>query len=135
MGHAELLDDTRYRDHLSRYAIIDEVDGIVGRWVAQRTREELVDILIGNGIPCAPVRPIAEVAADPELSRRGLVRDGEFDGQPIKILGSAIRLTGRHVDEGPNRVSQLGQETEEVLGGLGIIETEIQTLRRDGVID
>jgi CoA:oxalate CoA-transferase len=134
MERAELLDDTRYRDHLSRYAIIDEVDGIVGQWAAERTREELVEVLIANGIPCAPVRTIAEVAADPELSRRGLVRDGEFDGQSIKVLGSAIKLTGLDADEGSTRVSQLGQQTHEVLGALGIIETELETLRRDGVI-
>lgn len=134
MGRAELLDDTRYRDHLSRYAIIDEVDGIVGEWAVGRSREEVVTILIANGIPCAPVRTIAEVAADPELSRRGLVRDGEFDEQSIKILGSAIKLSGLHAEQGPNRVSQLGQETEEVLGGLGIAESELQTLRRDQVI-
>jgi CoA:oxalate CoA-transferase len=134
MERAELLDDTRYRDHLSRYAIIDEVDGIVGQWAAERTREELVEVLIANGIPCAPVRTIAEVAADPELSRRGLVRDGQFDGQSIKVLGSAIKLTGLDADEGSTRVSRLGQQTDEVLGALGIIETELETLRRDGVI-
>jgi CoA:oxalate CoA-transferase len=134
MGRADLLADDRYRDHLSRYAIIEEVDGIVGGWAAPRTREELVATLIANGIPCAPVRPIAEVAADPELAQRGLVRDGEFDGQPIKVLGSAIKLSGVSEDEGPTSVSQLGQDTAEVLGGLGIGESEIQSLRRDGVI-
>jgi crotonobetainyl-CoA:carnitine CoA-transferase CaiB-like acyl-CoA transferase len=134
IGRIELLDDKRYRDHSSRYAIIDEVDGIVGGWVAQRTRDELVETLIANGIPCAPVRPITEVAADPELSRRGLVRDGDFDGQPIKILGSAIKLSGSETNQGPTSVSRLGADTAEVLGGLGIGESELQSLRRDGVI-
>jgi len=94
----------------------------------------LVETLIAHGIPCAPVRPIAEVAADPELGRRGLVREGEFDGQPIKVLGSAIKLSGVDADEGPTRVSQLGQETAEVLSRLGIGEGELESLRRDGVI-
>jgi len=134
MRRADLLEDGRYRDHLSRYAIIEEVDGIVGGWAAHRTREELVETLIAHGIPCAPVRTIAEVAADPELAQRGLVRDGEFDGQPIKVLGSAIKLSGVVAGDEPTRVSQLGQDTAEVLGGLGIGETEIQSLRRDGVI-
>jgi CoA:oxalate CoA-transferase len=134
MGRADLLADARYRDHLSRYAIIEEVDGIVGGWAAPHTRAELVETLIAHGIPCAPVRPIAEVAADPELAQRGLVRDGEFDDQPIKVLGSAIKLSGVRPDEGPTRVSQLGQDTAEVLGELGIGETELQSLRRDGVI-
>ena len=134
MGRTDLLADARYHDHLSRYAIIDEVDGIVGRWAADRTREELVETLIAHGIPCAPVRPIAEVAADPELARRGLIRDGEFDGQPIKVLGSAIKISGVDADGGPTRVSQLGEDTAEVLGRLGISEIELQSLRRDGVI-
>ena len=134
MRRADLLEDARYRDHLSRYAIIEEVDGIVGGWAAHRTREELVETLIAHGIPCAPVRTIAEVAADPELAQRGLVRDGEFDGQAIKVLGSAIKLSGVVAGDEPTRVSQLGQDTAEVLGGLGIGETEIQSLRQDGVI-
>jgi CoA:oxalate CoA-transferase len=134
IGRSDLLADARYRDHLSRYSIIDEVDGIVGGWAAHRTREELVETLIAHGIPCAPVRPIAEVAADPELAQRGLVRDGEFDGQPIKVLGSVIKLSGAGADEGPTRVSRLGQDTTEVLGGLGIGEPELQSLRQDGVI-
>jgi CoA:oxalate CoA-transferase len=134
IGRSDLLADARYRDHLSRYSIIEEVDGIVGGWAAHRTREELVETLIAHGIPCAPVRPIAEVAADPELAQRGLVRDGEFDGQPIKVLGSVIKLSGAGADEGPTRVSRLGQDTTEVLGGLGIGEPELQSLRQDGVI-
>ncbi|HJU10355.1 MAG TPA: CoA transferase, partial [Candidatus Binataceae bacterium] len=134
MARADLLVDPRYRDHLSRYAIIEEVDGIVGGWVADRTREELVDTLIAHGIPCAPVRSIKEVAADEELARRGLLRDGEFDRQPIKVLGSAIKLSDVAADEGPTSVSQLGQDTAEVLSGLGLGELELESLRRDGVI-
>jgi crotonobetainyl-CoA:carnitine CoA-transferase CaiB-like acyl-CoA transferase len=134
IGRADLLADPRYHDHLSRYANIEEVDGIVGGWAALRTRGELVETLIAHGIPCAPVRPIAEVAADPELAQRGLVRDGEFDGQPIKVLGSAIKMSGLSPEDGPTRVSPLGQETAEVLGRIGIEEAELQSLRRDGVI-
>ena len=134
MERADLLADARYHDHLSRYGIIDEVDGIVGKWVAHRTRAELVETLIAHGIPCAPVRPITEVAADPELAQRGLIRDGEFDGRPIKVLGSAIKLSGVGADESPTRVSQLGQDTVDVLRGIGIGEAELQSLRRDRII-
>jgi CoA:oxalate CoA-transferase len=134
IGRSDLLADPRYRDHLSRYAIIEKVDEVVGAWAAQHTREELVETLIAHGIPCAPVRPIAEVAADPELAQRGLVRDGEFDGEPIKVLGSAIKLSGMSIEDSPTAVAQLGQHTTELLERLGIGETELQSLRRDGVI-
>jgi CoA:oxalate CoA-transferase len=134
MGRADLLGNEHYRDHLSRYANIEEIDGIVGGWAAGQTREELVETLIAHGIPCAPVRPITEVAADPELVQRGLIRDGQFEGKPIKVLGSAIKLSGMAPDEGPTTVAQLGHDTADVLAGLGIGESELQALCRDGVI-
>jgi CoA:oxalate CoA-transferase len=134
MGRSDLLTDPRYGDHLRRYAIIDEVDGIVGDWTAHRTREELVEILLDNGIPCAPVRRISEVAADPELVQRGLVRDGEFNGQTVKVLGSAIKLFGIDPNHTPTKVAQLGQDTTEVLSKIGLSEGELETLRCEGVI-
>jgi len=94
----------------------------------------LVEILIAHGIPCAPVRPVSEVAADPELEQRGLIRDGEFDGQPIKVLGSAIKLSGVSAGEGPTAVARLGQDTAEVLRRLGLGDPELHSLRRGGVI-
>jgi len=134
MGRVDLLSDPRYRDHLSRYAIIDEVDALVGDWTAHRTRDELVEILLANGVPCAPVRTIAEVAADPELAQRGLIRDAEFNSQTVKVLGSAIRLSGADPDRAPTRVPQLGQDTVDVLGRIGVGQDELETLRREGVI-
>jgi CoA:oxalate CoA-transferase len=134
MGREDLLSDPGYRDHQSRYAIIEEVDGIVGGWAAQRTREELVETLIAHGIPCAPVRPIDEVAADPELVERGSVRDGEFNGHRIKVLGSAIHLSQPISPEGVTKVPELGEDTAEVLSRLGIGEVQLQSLRRDGVL-
>jgi CoA:oxalate CoA-transferase len=133
MGREDLLADTRYRDHQSRYAIIEEVDSVVAGWTAPRGRQELVETLLAHGIPCAPVRPIDEVAADPELAERGLVRDGEFAGHQIKVLGSAIQFSPAD-SHGMTKVSQLGEDTAEVLHRLGIDETQLESLRRDGVI-
>ncbi|HKV54301.1 MAG TPA: CoA transferase [Candidatus Binataceae bacterium] len=134
MGRADLLEDHRYHDHLSRYSIIEEVDGIVGEWVRARSRDELVEILIAEGIPCAPVRTISEVASDPELARRALVRDGEFNGNPVRVLGSAVKLSGVNPENGPTKVAELGEDADEVLGALGIGAAELEALRRDGVI-
>jgi formyl-CoA transferase len=95
----------------------------------------LVELLIRHGVPCAPVRTIREVASDPELERRGLVRRGEFGGdRDVKVLGSAVKLSGVRGDETSARVSRLGEDAADVLGGIGIGVDEIERLRRDGVI-
>jgi CoA:oxalate CoA-transferase len=134
MGCAELIDDPRYSDHHRRYQIIDEVDGIVAGWVAGRRRDELVQVLIEHGVPCAPVRTITEVAFDPELEERGLIRDGEFCGDAVKVLGSAIKMSRPDDVQVSGRVPALGEDTAEVLGAIGIDEAEIAELRREGVV-
>jgi CoA:oxalate CoA-transferase len=135
MGRADLIDEPRYRDHQSRYAIIDEVETLVTDWVAGRARDELVNLLLEHGIPCAPVRTITEVATDDELQRRGLLRIGEFAGHgAVNVLGSAIRMSGGDEIAEKPRVPQLGEDTDEVLAGLGLGADEIEALRRDSVI-
>src|SRR6266446_2857596 len=74
IDRTDLIDDPRYRDHRSRYRIIDEVDRMVAEWTREYRRDELIAQLIAAGVPCAPVRTIQEVADDPELAQRGLVR-------------------------------------------------------------
>jgi CoA:oxalate CoA-transferase len=135
MDRADLLAEPRYRDHHRRYQIIDEVDQLVGAWVAPRKRDELVDLLIEHGIPCAPVRTITEFADDEELRTRGLLRVGEFAGHgEVNVLGSAIKLSGEGGHDGKPRVPALGEDTDDILMGLGVEREELAQLRRDGVI-
>jgi CoA:oxalate CoA-transferase len=135
IGRADLTMDARYKDERSRTRIVDEVDAIVGEWTSGRKRDEVVELLIANGIPCAPVREIDEVAHDPELLGRGLIRDSEYGGHGgVKVLGSAIKLSGIRGDEITPKVPELGENTAEVLGRLGIGKAEIEELIKDGVI-
>jgi crotonobetainyl-CoA:carnitine CoA-transferase CaiB-like acyl-CoA transferase len=81
------------------------------------------------------VREIDEVAADPELPARHIVRDGTMgDHDDIKVLGSAIKMSGLRGDEISPHVPELGEHTAEVLQGLGISTDELDTLRRDGIV-
>ncbi|MGH7840148.1 MAG: CaiB/BaiF CoA transferase family protein [Candidatus Binataceae bacterium] len=157
MGRADLIDEPRYRDHHRRYKIIDEVDQLVGAWVAERERDALVDLLIAHGVPCAPVRTITEVATDAELRARGLLRVGEFAGHgDVNVLGSAIKMASEaaptlaergcraeragesascvQISNDKPRVPTLGEDTDGVLARLGVDQNEISELRRDGVI-
>jgi CoA:oxalate CoA-transferase len=135
MGREELIGNPEYKDHQSRYKIVDRMDAMVGEWSKAQKRDDLVRLLIANSIPCAPVREITEVAADPELPARHVIRDGTIaDHDDIKVLGSAIKMSGLRGDEIAPHVPELGEHTAEVLQRLGISAEELDTLRRDGVI-
>jgi CoA:oxalate CoA-transferase len=135
MTHEELITHPDYKDHQSRYKLVDQVDATVGRWSSTQKRDDLVTLLIANSIPCAPVREIDEVAADPELPERNVVRNGNIgDYDDIKVLGSAIKMSGLRGDEISPRVPDLGEHTAEVLKHIGISAEELDALRREGVV-
>jgi crotonobetainyl-CoA:carnitine CoA-transferase CaiB-like acyl-CoA transferase len=135
MGRADLIANPDYKDHQSRFKLVDQLDALVGQWSATHKRDELVALLLAHSIPCAPVREIGEVAADPELPARNLVRDGTIaEHDDIKVLGSAIKMSGLRGDEIPAHVPELGEHTAEVLQRLGIPADQLEELRRDGIV-
>jgi crotonobetainyl-CoA:carnitine CoA-transferase CaiB-like acyl-CoA transferase len=131
----ELIAHPDYKDHQSRFKLVDQLDAIVGKWSSTQKRDDLVALLLAHNIPCAPVREIDEVAADPELPARHVVRNGAIaDHDDIKVLGSAIKMSGLRGDEIPPHVPDLGEHTAEVLQRLGISADELDALRRDGIV-
>jgi CoA:oxalate CoA-transferase len=137
MGHEELIADPRCASHATRLRIADELDSIVGEWTRGRTRDEMIRILIEEGVPCAPVRSLEEVAADPELTSRGTLIDSEFPSRgPIRVVGSPIKLSEAAQPDSRTlrRPPALGEHTREVLASIGIDALEFERLRADGVV-
>jgi len=137
MGREELIADPRCASHATRLRIADELDSIVGEWTCGRTRDEMIRILIEEGVPCAPVRSLEEVAADPELTSRGTLIDSEFPSRgPIRVVGSPIKLSDAAQPDSRTlrRPPALGEHTREVLESLGIDAAEFERLRAEGVV-
>jgi len=136
-GRPELADDPRCATPGSRIRIADELDQVITAWTRTLTRDEIISALIEADIPCAPVRAIEEVAADPELRRRGLLIDSEYPNQgTITVLGMPIRMSQAPAPDPRDvrRPPQLGEHTTEVLAALGLDASEITRLHDDGVI-
>jgi CoA:oxalate CoA-transferase len=134
MRREDLLKSPRFKDHAARFAIADEVDGIVSEWTRVHTRDHLVRTLMERGVPCAPVRSVAEVVADPEIERRGmLVPSQSATRGAIRVLGSPVRLSDTPRDS-PAPPPALGEHTAEVLSAIGIDAAELDRLRAGGVV-
>jgi formyl-CoA transferase len=141
MGREELIESPRYKDHASRYRIVGEVDGLVGQWTKLHRRGDLVTLFIDHGIPCAPVRSVAEVTADPELERRRMLIGSESVTRgKIKVMGTPLKITAAEtrddalIDRPLSPPPALGEHTAEVLATVGIDEAELSRLRASGII-
>jgi crotonobetainyl-CoA:carnitine CoA-transferase CaiB-like acyl-CoA transferase len=135
MHRQDLNKDPRFRSPSSRSQIVDEVDTIVAAWTANRKRDELVDLLVARGIPCAPVRSVEEVAFDPEVAEREMLKDTEYPTRgSVKVLGTPLKLSQRDIHRPILPLPSLGQHTEEVLTSIGITRAELKRLREEGVV-
>ncbi len=135
MARSDLLDQPRFADHAARCAIVDEVDGLVAAWTRTRARDVLVALLLEHGLPCAPVREVSEVVADPEVTRRRMLIDSAYPTRgAIKTMGAPLKLGALPERAAIAPPPTLGAHTDEVLSSLGIDPATLAELRAAGAL-
>jgi len=136
MGHEELLAKPEYRDHGTRMAIADQIDEMVATWTRPQRRDDIIRLVMEAGVPCAPVREVEEVIADPEVAERGTLVASTYPTRgDIRVAGSPVKMSAIARDEMPQvRPPELGEHTEEVLTSVGISRERIAQLRAEGAI-
>lgn len=114
MSAPELISDPLLVTNADRSANLGHLDQEMERRLRTRSTAEWLDRLEAVGIPCAPIRNIADVANDPELAARGMLhRMTCADTTSFLTAGSPF-----HIDGGPPPLSphapQLGEHTAEI---------------------
>jgi crotonobetainyl-CoA:carnitine CoA-transferase CaiB-like acyl-CoA transferase len=123
-GLQSLASDSRFATNGARVEHYDTLESLLAPVFAKRTRAEWTTLLVGAGVPCGPVRSVAEALADPQLqAREMLVRAMHATGGDLTLLGVPIKLS-----ETPGGVRTapptLGQHTKAVLEELGLSGAE-----------
>jgi len=135
VGGPGLAADERFATLKGRVDRMEEVDALVAGWTATRTRDEIAAALQQARVPHAPVRELPEVAADPNLWGRGMLRTQDHPelGQ-ITVAHSPLIFASTR--RGPLTPSPaLGEHTREVLAEvLGYSNEQLDELHGKGVI-
>jgi len=137
IGRPELGEDARFRGVSGRVARSDEINAIVGEWVAERTVGDVVRALgpEGAGVPCSPVYTVDQLLAHPQLLAREMIQRlphpklGE-----VVAPGVVVKLS-----DTPGQVRRAGPEigehsTEVFRALLGLSDEELAGLRARQVI-
>lgn len=129
MGKPELATDPRFATLKERVRHMDEIDALVQGWTATQDSEPLFELMIGARVPCAPVRTLTQVMADPNLHARGALEwiDHPEFGRMV-VQHSPLRYAGaRKRKLEPSHA--LGADTKAVLRErLGLSDADIAEL-------
>lgn len=138
IGEPALVKDPRFCARGQRALNAEVMNDLIESWTSQHDTQTVVAQLQGKrGVPCAPVRTVKEVLADPGLRASGAIQPllhpqvGEIDavgpGLPIQMSGSILGLD--------RPAPLLGADNDDVLVGLaGLSATEITKLKAEKVI-
>ncbi len=134
IGRQDLLDDPRFATPQGRADHVEAVDGIVGPWVAERDKREVMETLGAAGVPAGAVFDTMELSQDPSMRAREIfvtvhhpVR-GEvtMPGWPVKMSASYVPVTAAPL---------LGADNEAIYGAwLDYTPQDLAALKADGVI-
>lgn len=119
-------DDPRFAGFPGRVEHRAEIDEIVGAWVAQRTRDEVLAEAEAAEVAVAPVYSMADVAADPHVAARDAIID--VGGVPMQNVLARLSVTPGGV-RFPAR--SLGADTDAVLVELEGLEDRSDRDGRD----
>jgi crotonobetainyl-CoA:carnitine CoA-transferase CaiB-like acyl-CoA transferase len=135
IGREDMLTDPRYSTNAERMKRIEETEKILGDWVAERTADEVIELVRGAGLPCAKVATIDEVVEDPQLKHREMLVEidhpaaGKFPMHGLNVHFSDTK------EEIRRPAPLLGQHNQEIYGEwLGMTDEELARLREKGVI-
>ncbi|MFB6070117.1 MAG: CaiB/BaiF CoA transferase family protein [Halanaeroarchaeum sp.] len=131
----DLKEDPRFEDNESRVEHNDELDAIIQDWMAERTREEILDTFEQHDATIAPIYNIEDIVEDEHYRARDAivtVDDEDLGSASIQNTFPRLRETPGEIDHlGPS----LGEHNDAVYGDLlGYEEETLDELASEGVI-
>ncbi len=134
LGLDELWGDERFDSAADRRANADALNGLLNEAYSRFSTAEILERLEANDVPFAELNSQADVITDPQVVAMGALQ--EFD-HPLAGRMRQPRPQGQFkgTPAGLHRSSPgLGEHTEEVLAEAGYSATDIDALRKEGII-
>ena len=135
IGHDDLAGHPDYSGPENRHGRIERINGMIGEWTRDRSRDEVFGAMRRAKLAVAPVRDIDEVMNDPHLHERGMLhrRHHPYMGD-IVLPNSPLRLSEYGTSD-LEFFPEPGGDNRQVLGEwLDLAAADIEGLASEGII-
>ncbi|TQC41494.1 formyl-CoA transferase [Rhodococcus sp. WS4] len=119
IGRADLHDDPRFATPEQRYTHRMDVDAVIGEWTITQDKRTAMELLNWAGVPAGAVLDSADLLADRELYKSGVLAEVDHPVRgPVVLPGWPVQMSGSPTPA-VTAPPLLGEHTEEVLTALG----------------
>jgi crotonobetainyl-CoA:carnitine CoA-transferase CaiB-like acyl-CoA transferase len=120
MGRSDLSDDPRFRTNTDRLRNIEELDAMIGAFMAARSRAEVLELCDEAGVTVAPLYDASDLAGDPyAIERECLITVGDAEMGRLPMHNVSPRLS-----KTPGAIRRpaptVGQHNAEIFDELGL---------------
>ncbi len=134
VGHPEVCREPWFASGATRAEHADELDALVGAWIAERPRDVVIEEFTRAEAAIAPIYTAADIVGEEQFEAIGAIRHVEDpDLGPMLMAGGLFRST-----EGDAEIAFTGRapgaDTDEVLASLGIPADALARLRAEAAI-
>jgi crotonobetainyl-CoA:carnitine CoA-transferase CaiB-like acyl-CoA transferase len=135
LGAPELAEDERFATNDLRVRHRVELDTALAEPLANETTSMWLERLRAAGVPAAPIKDLAEVAASEQTRALGLLQSLPTDAIPeLQLVAPPISVGGDRL-EYASHPPALGEHTAEVLREAGLETEEIDALLAAGAVE
>lgn len=134
VGHPEVIDEPWFASGAERAQRAEMLDAMVGGWIAERDRDEVMRTFEAAEAAVAPIYDIRDIFEDPQYQALDTITTvPDDDLGPVRMQNVMFRLS-----ETPGGIEwagrALGADTEAVLAEAGISAAEVARLRAEGAV-
>ena len=134
IGRPDLIDDPKFRTNADRVRNAEELDAIIGAFIAERTQAENVAFFEAAEVTIGPIYDTAQILEDPHFIEREVIADypdPEMDALPMHHVVPRLGGTpGALRTPAPG----LGEHNRSVLAEIGIDDGRYAELVTSGVV-
>ena len=136
IGLPELWQDERFRTNAGRLEHQSELTGALSDVFRERERAEWLEILGNAGVMALPINDFSEAVEEAQAEARHAVWNVPHPTiGNLPLMANALQHMSRTPARPHGHPPLLGEHTSEVLTGvLGLVDTELTELEKDGVI-
>lgn len=132
----DLINAPGFENTVNRARNMEVVDDIISRWTENKQKWWIAELLLKAHVPCAPVQTVAEVANDPHLLARKMIREVNHPVAGItKVPGTPIKLSNSPLEK-VTPAPLIGEHTEKILKEMiGYKNEQIEIFKTKRIIN